>query len=1188
MRLELASQTNLAGGLNTQQSVFVPSEDAIIARNVDVTTGGVSKRQGTVRLVSEGVGQVAASHFFYTNSGIALLVYITGTTLRIYSVNTVTGALALVRQVANVFSVVPRNVNFVVIPGNTLAVVLFSSNQQPVQLNFLEFTANALNGSEVRFRDYYRFALNDIFGKPSNTFFFVNKLLVTGTLTRDSTNLWYALTSAAINASTFIDASLLLIVVSAWTEAVAWRGENFHTVVPRLHTTNSDATVEIPSEIKLDTLPVGRTAPYDFLRVDALPLGVADLEPSTALNYSSVVGNVLPLDLSQTLTYQRYAFSDGTYVNNETRYPYKSATLGEVAQGSDFITFGNTRKYIRYTLNTINNISNGAAIVPRHEFETGDVVSLPIARGNGLDTTSVVSSFRYVKKIDGNKFELYNDAALTSRDTTSLASQTVFNVNATSGQGAGQIVALGANVPTGTFLYYLGTTANNVGIPTGNYAVKNVGAAGGGFWNYEVYYDVAMQFRVQTMSAPSQGNGGMWAVQLEFQVERLTQDNVYISRARPLTFNGGAGALPANIGILRNSSFGSNFTDFVTNPSFDGRTAGYSMWFADSKVNMATLQTNVGTSLVRTFYIHTHATNNANDWQIVYNRQRKWIGSAFQGFNYPVDPASNTWVSTDLMLIPVAGFGQLANFDTGVFPYIAAVYNNRLVLTGMAGKRNELTFSALLNTDAPFAYPFIDLQVNKGADVSDASLPFDLLIDDEANSLVTALHVWQNQMFAFTADKAYQVSATNSLDRELRLLSGNGAVNSYCVCSSDRILYFASRNGVYAIPLTDSGEYRTGDISGKVYSALTKDIVNTTPFLLFNNDDAVVTLCAGNNVYRYNTRFDNWTLYDTVLGFNVSYASIMAKWLVMVCGNKLGTTLIREGGNAYADFVNVATPTVSTVVASTFSVPFTFKQAFYRVPWQMCCTLSHQDIRVWSVNGAVVTELTWLTQFRKINAFEVEILDTTLNVPTLVFAPRGDSGDWFGAVTLLNSVQQQVDYGVLNVASLNQTYTTNLTLTALNTLLVAAGVGIGSASVNDIANGYMYISEYQSGAISAELFDMYKRLESVSVLLQADVRRYYSTALVPQYAINQFFSVNAGAYVGVKVTASREELTDTFMELTSPTYADEYTLYRQRINLLGYMFYICCVSLNAHYFKLIAWNADIDMRSGTGQISGGR
>lgn len=1193
MRLELPTQVAFTGGLNTRQSVFVGADEAVIARNVDISTNGVVKRRGTARLLTTGAGQIVASHFFYSNTGVKFCIVLQDTALQIYHVNTA-GGINILRQVLNVFNTVPLDVNFVTLPGEYASVLILSRNQQPVQLTCYDFTSNFIVGTEARFFDYAVWTAVDAATKFNNTYRFVNGVQTSAVLSTVSN--YVTFTSPLINAATFQTASLVAFTVNAWTEADAWRGDNFHDITPRLHAVNADSTVEIPSTIREEPVSynprnvagfASLNAPYLMMRASSVPIGITAPFYFDVLPYAPVNGKTLPIALSQTLNYTKYAFSNGTYVNTNQRAPYRTVSLADIGQGSTHITFGNSRSYLRYTLNSSDSLSASIATVPNHGYETGDVVFVPVARGNTLDTTSSVIDFRYVQKLDANRFRLYFDEGLTNPDTSALGAQTTWSAQGSMGaQGTNQQIGFPVNIPTGTAIRYVGTTLNNIGIPNGTYYVRALGLVAPGQWNYNLCFDAALRFNVQTMTVAYVGNGGTFTVPLDFQVERFIQDTVYFSRVRLVPFNNYLGAPPADIGIIRTNAFGTNFTDFNTNTGLNGRTTSYSMFFNVLDFQGTPLAAAEATVRARCYYVHTNAVNSGNDWQIIYNKRRTWIGSVFTANALPQNNKieSSTWAQIDGMLVPMAGYGRFANFESGVFPNIGTVYNGRLVLTGMPDKANTLLFSGVLDS-AGLGINYSYMQVYVGQDTSNASNPFDLVIDDSENARITAVHTWQDQLFVFTSDRVYQVNATAPTSRQYKLLAGNGAINSYCVCNSDRMLYFASRNGVYALPLLDSGQYRTGDVSLKVYDVLVKSLAGSKPFLLYNNDDAVVTLVTRDEWFRYNTRYDNWTVYDTVLGFGSSYAMVLEKWLAVVCTNKLGTVLLREGGLSYTDFTsnNVST-TTATYMAASQSVPVVTRQRFYKCPWRMSTVTQRPDVAVW----LGTTQLNYGTQFRKVNDYLIELLDASITSGTLTFAPLGDGGDYYGAIITLNGWQTPLALNPLVVGNLTFVYTTLLQGTTQGNQLALAGSPIGGTLVNTIEVGYMYISEFQSGALGAELLDVYKRCESVSVLLSDPGVRSLADAAVPQYVLTDFRSVWAGAALSVKVVADRERSEDTYAELTVSTYADDFVLYRDRVNLLGYMFSLHLVSQNGFTFNIIAWGTDVKALQGTGQVSGGK
>lgn len=1207
MRLELPSRIDFAGGLNTKQNLFVSENEAVVARNVDIGTDGVYKRQGTVRLVTESVGQTIASHFFYSNTGVRLLAVVVNTSVRIYGVSAA-GTLTLLRNIANVYAQVPIDVTFTILPGKDISILLLCKNQTAVQVTLYEFYTQTHVADEARFADYIEWISVDSTTKRSVTSVFVDGEVSTSLITAAGT--YAAITDARVNLPTFKGASLIAFAVSAWAEADAWRGDNFITSVPRLHASNTDATVELPSSVLEDVmyytneyfdLP-SKTAPYNRLRIQPAPVGFSTFTPTDVLNYVPVDAETLPVNMAQELSYRRYAFTDGIVTDTLARFTSNVVKLGDVSPGDTHVTFGNARPYLQYSLSSASNVgSNSFVLVPEHQFQTGDVVRVTVATGDGYLTTNTSAPRRYVKRLDSNRFELYTDEALTTLDTTSLQAQLRIPIVSTSAAGGATqdlrlIVPASLKLP-GTVIpiTYAPQFGNSLNIPFGTYYLQFVGSASPTEGFYQVFTDAACRFGVTGMLNPIQGNGGVICVLQTFKIERLVQDNLYVARQRFVPFNSFVGCAPTNIGIIRNNVYGSNFTEFATT-SLDGRTTGYSLFWSEVRPAEPTpLLSAASSSLARAYYIQSSSANNANDWQIIYNKERKWISNSFSGNVRSKRPAKANWSDIDFTLIPIAGYGRFASFRDGVFPNIGVVYNGRLVLAGVNSNPNLLLFSSPVDVFG-LGYDYSYMQVYKGQDSTNDANPFDLSVKDLENAPVTALHVWQDKLFVFTNRRSYQVEATSPSNRSIKVLAGSGAFNVHCVANSDRLLYFASNAGVYAVSLLDSLEYRTGEVSAKVSDVITDALgnANVNAFLCYNSTDDVLTLGIDETLYRYNARYDNWVTYDTTLGFNLRYLCVADKWLIGVTANKLGTILWRSNYDAYADFVVAVTDVTSvTVRAGTQQFNVVAGRKFYKVPWRMASTLVPNDIRVWLDNTEIFDN-----RWRKVSDTTIELLDNNITSGVLTVTPTGYTGDWFGVVTLLNGYQEAASYGLLVNLNPAATYTANLLTTPMGIAYDNAGYTLGDAPLDRVEVGHMYIAEYQSGVLGTELFDITKRCQSVSVLLALDEYRNLYDEVIPQMLLSlpdsevinykTYRTPHVGVFVAVRVVGSRESVGNLFSTLEVDTYADEYVLYRDRPNITGYMFSICVVSVNARAFKLVAWGADIDALKGTGQVSGGR
>lgn len=1182
-RLELPTVSNLIGGLHSNGSLHLPTTDATVAHNVECSPDGVRKRKGTLSLLREASLAELPSHYFLSNGNVPFLLVVAGTALRLYTINEDESELTLLKTYSNVFARTPQDVSFVTLPGeDRFSVLVLSPATPPVQVMFYEWMMAGNATTTVASRELHKFGETDHVNKYTNSLVFADKVLAPAAImTRGAV-------STTVNQASLLTAkvvTVLLPVVSWWAESEFWYGDNFLTQVPRFNVTPADATVKVPFSVLADKQLIGDVRQYTpifQLFARTAPLHNNFTVPNN-IDYSTVAFPVTPTPLD----YLTYVHSNGN-VTEQLRN-YKNVTTDrDVQYGQTHITFGRSRPYVRYTLDSLDNLNDGAAIIPGHQFETGDMVVFPVCRGDGVSTVSSQMTPRYVKKIDSRRVEFYTNASLTARDTTTLAKQTTVGATAVSAPGASQIIAIAANFPTGTKLVHYGDSFSSAGFPGyTNFYVQNLGFASGVSYNYAVYYDPALTTRVTNFANPLVGTGGTWQMRNEYVVERHVLDAVWFARQRCTSFNNYTGSAPVNTRVRHLSgTLAANYNNFVVNEVVDGRNDAFSTWYP---IPLSSAQGANSTTNAPLVYVNPIPSLGDNDRITLTNIEKRFIGSAFTDNVFSIDPAKDTLANIHLVAYPVYGLGRFANYYSGSFPSFGAVYNGRLLLSGIANRPNVILFSGVRDYAAKEGYNFF--QITDALDFSDPAIPFDVTLADEKNSSLTALTVWQDQLFAFTEDACYRIQAPTPNERVVALLARNGAINQWSTVTSERLLYYISRNGLFAIPLTQSGDYRSGEVSVKVARNLVSSISKASRTqLCYNNDDNNVYLVTGNYIWVYNTQYDNWSTWESTMPFGTKYLTTLKRNVLVNSVNQLGASLLRMNWETYADYVTYGSASSVSGIAPLTTLTFDSSQPFYVTPHRTSSMLSLEDLHVWikPPTGNHV-KLTFGTQWRKSTANEIELLDSTLIGTHLVIAPKGYAGDWFGLATLVNGYQQDVGFGTINPATPNASYTANFSASVLAQILAGNGVGIGAGqTINNFASGYIYNTEWVSGAYGAEVWDVYKRCESVSALVKADQSRYYSGSFVPQFGYGRYVNFSASAKMGVIVAGERGNNSDWLLEQTDMFYADDYVLFRYRPNLLGTMFRFAAYSADANYFHLASFGLDLDMRSGTGQISGGR
>jgi hypothetical protein len=267
-----------------------------------------------------------------------------------------------------------------------------------------------------------------------------------------------------------------------------------------------------------------------------------------------------------------------------------------------------------------------------------------------------------------------------------------------------------------------------------------------------------------------------------------TISTLWFTAVRAIRLNNGNGIAVPNLGVLINKT-----------PAFISFTAPHlpteqavNLWnltVAGSVTNLV-MQANGGAANFAQ-YFSANVGNLSLPYEsevLLVNQDTKWLGTG----------AVNS-VNGDGALIPVPGIGRSSNYHTGHFHTNGVVFANRLALVNPPGSVDQLSFSA---TDPFTASPVTN-------DVT----------------TITALQVWQNNLFVFTRSEVYAVTAGESFSStsySTERISTYGCYNQNCVTLTNLSILYLNELGVFdLLTKANTSEYGTFERSSQVRQLFT-------------------------------------------------------------------------------------------------------------------------------------------------------------------------------------------------------------------------------------------------------------------------------------------------------------------------------------------------------------------------------
>lgn len=1143
-------QSSNFGGLNTTASpVNMPFGDAAALVNVDTDVSGkLTKRRGT-RLITDSQGPGFASYPFgvLTNSGVPLVVSVYSTpAINGITVDAINNDISTnVGSFGFVFRDTKTVPKFVTLPGDVLRVLILGADHPPVQVAIHEYTATAAAAGTLftmgRNKPFVGQGLITI-SPTSNTKVFVNGVISTNASIAEVGGALNVTLPASVPAGTLI--SVVYIRWNWWAEAETWWGDRFTHEIPRFGATPQDAVVQIPQSIVSD-LP----------ETDAVPYGIF------AYGRSNTSGNWL--DGRDTYV------APGTGVTAENSYVFSEGVVSEGAPLNPspyFITYGRrSDDYERDISDGDIDITNGVIFVVNHEYEVGDTVSINYPSGT---LTKFVFSITRDSVTLSNTFPAYTAPGLFQ----AFAANTIVAVDNVSEQlTIGSSVGIAQAVRV-TYITNSGTPI--VGLSSGSDYFVNVITPS----EITLFFDAALQLPVNIINnAPGvhrlRRNAGL-------KLTTVPRRRTIFLRARPNKFRDGQGQTPANMSVTVDGTL----------VNFSASATAMGTWF-----NFSDNATRVSPSTTVGRYYSVPVTPGApNTVGVsplarvrVLNTQNLWLGSA----------ANGDVLTGDGRAIPAYGLGYYADYLNGHFPSSGVVYQGRLLLSGFRNKPNTVLFSAvddLLVTGESYNY----FQITDDLELTTAD-PFDVQLSDDDNGRIVALAEWQNFLFAFTSNATYRISGENGvitpISRAVALAASKGAVSPTAIASTEDNIFFLSETGVYALPLTVSGDYRAQEVSIKIKDAFLAQVRNyNRSWMVYNPFDFKLYVglhtkdplaLHSDKLYVYDTRQQSWTEYYAHAGFNIFGA---AAYYDRTLGSNLGFGFTSSCNSGFArfnfrypmDYAKYLPPNFSSGsidLRPKSLPPLTSQQRLYTLDLLMTPVLDEFDVAVY-INGV---ELTPVVQYRKASVNSIELVFAPVDGATMTYRPE-PSGSYYGVGMVRNGRGQRLNRESLTLAAASVP-----PCNRYEVLYQVSVVGVDDEfpleldsgrqvltgdGASDGWLGWVYPAYYKTYAITNEMLYRFKRLENLSV-----------------WMTQKSVLINDISEVSIAVQYNDGDRGQLQTRLFDTGYVDpnaEYVLFRESLQSLGYAHQVLVWSHDMFTWVLDGWQIQATLMEGTGHISG--
>jgi hypothetical protein len=293
-----------------------------------------------------------------------------------------------------------------------------------------------------------------------------------------------------------------------------------------------------------------------------------------------------------------------------------------------------------------------------------------------------------------------------------------------------------------------------------------------------------------------------------------TISTLWFTAVRALRLNNGNGIAVPKLSVVINKS-AANISFSAPHLPTEQAVNLWNLVVAGSVTNLVMQANATPTSFAQYFSANVGNLSLTYESEILLiNQDTKWVGTGAAQYWFGTVNAING----DGGLVPVPGLGRLSDYYTGNFHTNGVVFANRLALVNPPGSSDQLSFSATgdtFNLGVPYTY----FQVTNALDGL-ATDPFTASPITNSVTAITALQVWQNNLFVFTRSEVYAVTAGESFSSTsygTERISTYGCYNQNCVTLTNLSILYLNELGVFdLLTKANTSEYGTFERSSQV------------------------------------------------------------------------------------------------------------------------------------------------------------------------------------------------------------------------------------------------------------------------------------------------------------------------------------------------------------------------------------
>jgi hypothetical protein len=340
---------------------------------------------------------------------------------------------------------------------------------------------------------------------------------------------------------------------------------------------------------------------------------------------------------------------------------------------------------------------------------------------------------------------------------------------------------------------------------------------------------------------------------------------LHIVRFAYLPFNGGTYAQGQNIGVYNPGGYAYTWR----NTTASRTTAADQYWLLDS--SRTVLASGSGTTLSPWLRMDASVPFGGlgNDVVIV-NKQpnSSWVGSL----------ATSTYYNNNSQgsFRPIYGLADICNYQTGVFPTIIALYQNRIALSGISAFPNKIYLSNIGSENSKFNYQNFQIYIE---DSTIDSNPIEVEIN--GISAITGMVDWFNSLFIFTKDSVKRIYSPNQLltptSKTQSDIATIGCKSPHAITKTDRNVVFLSSSGLYKVDILEqTSDYYVESVSLKVESLFKEGEANgAIAWVTYDSLNSVVYVGTSvsydkyinHKLYVFFTEREAWSEYALYTGY---------------------------------------------------------------------------------------------------------------------------------------------------------------------------------------------------------------------------------------------------------------------------------------------------------------------------------